>query len=194
MSKLFLFLLIAVCTATANAQVNPVIWDSVTTVTTDTYELKVPHTWQQVNGRGLNKETMVVVSAEDFRSLFNDSVNRIVLYVEKLEGNNLDACKERCFKNYRESPDRKITKQTKVGEQKLRLSSGQDAYLLNTHYTRKSTAFVVSHFDLVVYSDKAQTGYSYSFIIQYSGNAGTFEANNQAEAIAKKLYSFFIVK
>jgi hypothetical protein len=80
------------------------------------------------------------------------------------------------------------------GQQKIKLASGQDAYILNTRFFRKIKNLNQSRFDLVVYSDKAKQSYLITMSIQYSDPTYGFEEKFHLADFARKVYNYFILK
>lgn len=185
---------IATLMTTVHGQVDQTIWDSLKTVTTDNYELKVPYKWRQMPTGGQGPEQMFEASGLALPTMFNGSPVMMTIFVVKQSGKTLDDCKEKCLGGYRENPDREFPKKFKDGQEKIKLIGGQDAYFLNTRFYRRSKGLNQSRFDLVVYSDKAQSGYIYTVSIQYVDNRYKFETDNKLADFAKKLYSYLTLK
>ncbi len=181
-------------TMTAFGQVDPTVWDSLKTVSTDNYEFKFPYKWRQMPTGGQGPEQLLEASGLALPASFNGSPVMVTIFYVKQDGKNLDDCKDKCLSGYRANSDREFPKKFKDGQEKIKLASGQDAYLLNTRFYRQSKGLNQSRFDLVVYSDKAQSGYIYTLSIQYSDNDYKFETDNKLADIAKKLYSYLTLK
>ena len=118
----------------------------------------------------------------------------LTIFYVKQDSKNLDDCKDKCLSGYRANPDREFPNKFKDGQEKIKLASGQDAYFLNTRFYRKSKGLNQSRFDLVVYSDKTQSGYIYTLSIQYLDKDYKFETDNKLADFAKKLYSYLLLK
>ena len=194
MKNILTLILIATLATTSYGQVDKAIWDSLKTVTTENYELKVPYKWRQMPIGGQGPEQMFEASGLALPVSFNGSPVMVTIFVVKQDGENLDDCKDKCLDGYRTNPDREFPKKFKDGQEKIKLASGQDAYFLNTRFYRQSKGLNQSRFDLVVYSDKAQSGYIYTLSIQYSDNDYKFETDNELADFAKQLYSYLILK
>lgn len=194
MKKLLALFIIATLISTVYGQVDQTIWDSLKTVTTDNYELKVPYKWRQMPTGGQGPEQMFEASGLALPAMFNGSPVMMTIFVVKQSGKTLDDCKDKCLGGYRENPDREFPKKFKDGQEKIKLTGGQDAYFLNTRFYRRSNGLNQSRFDLVVYSDKAQSGYIYTVSIQYIDNRYKFETDNKLTDFAKKLYSHLTLK
>ncbi|MCK9562059.1 MAG: hypothetical protein M0R02_04990 [Bacteroidales bacterium] len=121
---------------------------------------------------------------------FNGAPVMVTIFFVKQDGKNLDDCKNKCLSGYRSNTDREFPKKFKDGQEKIKLTNGQDAYFLNTRFYRKSKGLNQSRFDLVVYSDKVKIGYIYTVSIQYSDNNYKFETDNNLTDFAKKLYNY----
>lgn len=194
MKKLLTLFLIATLATTVYGQVDKAVWDSLKTVTTDNYALKVPYKWRQMPTGGQGPEQMFEASGLALPTMFNGSPVMLTIFVAKQDGKDLDACKDKCLGGYRENPDREFPKKFKDGVEKIKLAGGQEAYFLNTRFYRKSKGLNQSRFDLVVYSDKAKAGYIYTVSIQYADNDYKFETDNNLSDFAKKLYSYLTLK
>lgn len=194
MKNLFTLILLATLGTTTYGQVDQTIWDSLKTVSTDNYELKVPYEWRQMPTFAVGPEQMFEASGLAFPTMYKGSPVIVTIFLVKQEGKNLEDCKDKCLKGYRENSDRKFPKKFKDGEEKIKLSGGQDAYFLNTRFYRKSKELNQSRFDLVVYSDKAKCGYLYTVSVQYLDKDYKFETDNKLADFAKKLFSYFTLK
>lgn len=190
MKNILTLILIATFATTSYGQVDQTIWDSLKTVTTDNYELNVPYKWRQIPTGGQGPEQYFEASGLALPSTFNNTPIMVTIFFVKQDGKNLDDCKDKCLSGYRDNPDREFPKKFKDGQEKIKLTNGQDAYFLNTRFYRKSKGLNQSRFDLVVYSDKAKTGYIYTVSIQYSDNDYKFETDNNLTDFAKKLYNY----
>ncbi|NRT14663.1 hypothetical protein HNP99_001007 [Flavobacterium sp. 28A] len=194
MKKILTILTVVLFTMTAFGQVDQTIWDSLKTVSTDNYEFKVPYKWRQMPAGGKGPEQLLEANGLALPVSFNGSPVMVTIFFVKQDGKNLDDCKDKCLSGYRANPDREFPKKFKDGQEKIKLASGQDAYFLNTRFYRKSKGLNQSRFDLVVYSDKAQSGYIYTLSIQYSDNDYKFEADNKLADFAKQIYSYLTLK
>ena len=194
MRKILAFIVITTLATNAYGQVDQTIWDSLKTVTTNNYQLKVPYKWLQMPTGGQVTEQLFEASGLALPVMFNGSPVMVTIFVVKQDGKNLDDCKDKCLDGYRENLDREFPKKFKDGQEKIKLTGGQDAYFLNTRFYRQSKGLNQSRFELVVYSDKAQRGYIYTLSIQYSDNDYKFETDNKLSDFAKKLYSYFALK
>jgi len=194
MKKLLTILTVTLFSITAFGQVDQAIWDSLKTVTSDNYEFQVPYKWRQMPTGGQGPEQLLEASGLALPASFNGSPVMVTIFFVKQDGKNLDDCKDKCLSGYRTNPDREFPKKFKDGQEKIQLTSGQDAYFLNTRFYRQSKGLNQSRFDLVVYSDKAQSGYIYTVSIQYSDKDYKFETDNKLADFAKKLYSYLTLK
>jgi hypothetical protein len=143
---------------------------------------------------GQEPEQLLEASGLALPVSFNGSPVMVTIFFVKQDGKNLDDCKDKCLSGYRANPDREFPKKFKDGQEKIKLASGQEAYFLNTRFYRQSKDLNQSRFDLVVYSDKAQSGYIYTISIQYFDKDYNFETNHKLADFAKKLYSYLTLK
>jgi hypothetical protein len=194
MKNILTLILFAILASNLSGQVDQTIWDSLKTVSTENYELKVPYNWRQIPTSGQGPEQMFEASGLALPVSFNGSPVMVTIFYVKQDGENLDDCKDKCLSGYRTNPDREFPKKFIDGQEKIKLASGQDAYFLNTRFYRQSKGLNQSRFDLVVYSDKAQCGYIYTLSVQYSDKDYKYETDNQIADFAKKLYSYLTLK
>jgi hypothetical protein len=194
MKKLLTFIIIASLVSTTFGQVDPGIWDSLKTITTDKYELKVPYKWRQMSTGGQGPEQLMEASGLALPATFNGAPVMVTIFLVLQDGKNLEDCKDKSLSGYRINPDREFPDKFKDGQEKIKLVPGQDAYFLNTRFYRPSKGLNQSRFDIVAYSDKAQAGYIYTLSIQYSDKDYKFEEDNQLADFAKKLFSYLILK
>ena len=193
MGKLITLILIFAATLTYG-QVDQTIWDSLKTVTTDNYEIKFPYNWRQMPTDGNDPQQFLEASGLALSSTFNGSPVIMTIFIVIQEGKDLQDCKKKCLDGYRSNSDRKFPNNFEDGEEKIKLSDGKDAYLLNTRFYRKSKGLNQSRYDLVVYSEKAKSGFLYTISIQYADETYKFEADNELANFAKKLYSYLDLK
>ena len=191
MKQLFV-LFFSTLTFISNAQFDKHIWDNLDTIKTDSYQLQVPSGWRHLPSLGgQGPEQFFEASGVAFPRMYNGAPVMVTIFVVKQDGKDLEECKDECFKGYRENDDRQFPKDFQDGQEKIQLTSGQQAYFLNTHFYRKSKGLNQSRFDLVVYSDNAKTGYLYTISIQYSDDKYKFENDNDLTGFSKKLFSYF---
>jgi hypothetical protein len=195
MKKILTLLIVLIFTTTAFGQVDKTIWDSLKIVATDNYEFQFPYKWRQIPMSGQKgPEQMLEASGLALPPMIDGSPIMVTIFIVKQDGKDLDECKDKCLSGYRENPDREFPEKFKDGQEKIKLTSGKNAYFLNTRFYRKSKGLNQSRFDLVIFSDKAKTGYIYTVSIQYSDKDYKFETTNQLSDFAKKLYSYFKIK
>ncbi len=195
MKRILPLLVLVIFYTTAFSQVNNAIWDSLKTVTTDNYEFQFPYKWRQIPMSGQKgPEQMLEASGLALPGMVNGSPVMMTIFIVKQDGKDLDDCKNKCLIGYRENPDREFPENFKDGQEKIKLTSGDHAYFLKTRFYRKSKGLNQSRFDLVTYSQKANSGYIYTVSIQYSDKDYKFETTNQLSDFAKKLYVYFTIK
>ena len=192
MKLILSFLITSLFTLNVYGQVDPKIWDSLKTVRSENYELKIPYKWKELPSYDSEgQEYYFDADGLALPSIFNrEAITVSVLMYDQVATNLEDAKDKRIgitkSKKYREFP-----KQFKEGEEKIKLASGQDAYILNTKFYRTSKRINESRFYLVVYSDKARTAYVYILSVQYQDNTYQFETDNDLAGFAKKLFGYF---
>ncbi|WP_207432580.1 hypothetical protein [Sabulibacter ruber] len=189
MNKLITVIL-AFLTISAYGQVDQSIWDNLKTVSTENYEIKFPSKWRYIPTGGQGPEQLIEASGQALPAIMNGSPVMITIFFVKQDGRNLEDCKDKCLNGYRSKPDREFPEQFIDGQEKITLAQGEEAYLLNTRFYRKSKGLNQSRFDLVVYSDKAKAGYIYTVSVQYADNEYRFEEENNLAGFAKRLYSY----
>ncbi|RIJ33550.1 hypothetical protein [Pontibacter oryzae] len=189
MNKLFTVLL-ALLSISAYGQVDQSIWDNLKTISTENYEIKFPSKWRHIPTGGQGPEQLLEASGQALPAVMNGSPVMVTIFFVKQDGKNLDDCKDKCLNGYRTNPDREFPERFIDGQEKIKLTQGEEAYMLNTRFYRKSKGLNQSRFDLVVYSDKAKAGYIYTVSIQYADNSYKFEKENNLADFARRLYSY----
>ena len=172
-------------------QFDPKIWDNLKTVRTENYEFQVPADWRQTSMNGPGPEQYFEASGLAMPQLYDKSPVIVTIFLVKQECKDLNDCKFRCFRGYKSNPDREFPANFKDGEQLIKLVGGQDAYILNTCFYRQSKGLNQSRFDLVMFSEKAKTGFTYTFSVQYNDPTYKFESDRKLLEFAKKLFSYF---
>jgi hypothetical protein len=163
--------------------------------TTDNFSLKIPKSFREVEASWENAPIYFFEGSNTILpSTHNNQPVVVTVFLVKIEGNSLEECKKNTLDGYTTSPDRVFPAGFTHGVQKYKLSSGQQAYITNTRFYRKSKSLYQSRYDLVVYSAKAKTGYLYTFSVQYADKEYLFEGQYKLPELAKKLYSNFSLK
>lgn len=191
MRKLILLIAIVLCSTVVSAQT---IWDSVQAIATENYEIKVPHKWRLLQSGSENPEQIIEASGLALPAFYNNAPVIVTLFMVKQESKNLEEAKEKCLNGYRLNSDRVFPIAFKEGQEKVTVSSGQEAYILNTRFFRKSKGLNQSRFDLVIYSNKAKIGYFYTLSVQYYDNEYKFETEKKVSDFAKIIFSNLTLK
>lgn len=195
MKKVLTLFLVSTLSSISFGQINKSIWDSLRTIETDYYQLKIPYNWREIPPReGRQTELMFEGSGLVFPSSFNGYPVILTIFMVKQEASDLEDCKNKCLRAYRANQDREFPADFNDGELKIKLQSGQEAYILNTHFFRKTKGLNQSRFDLILYSNKAQCGYMYTISVQYADKQYKFESDNNLSEFAKQLYSYVLLK
>lgn len=193
MKKLFLLMVAMIVTQTAYSQIDNSIWDSLKTVSNDYYELQVPYKWREIPG-DVRTQLFFEASGLALPPFIDGSPVIVTVFLYKEDGTDLEDCKDKDLKSFRDNPGREFPENFEDKQRKTVLKSGQDAYILNTHFFRKEKDLNQSRFDLVSYSEKAMTGYVFGVSIQYDDKEYNFEKDKKLAAFAKKLFSYFELK
>ncbi len=188
--RIILIIILTIFNITAFGQTDQAIWSNLRTIKTDYYELKVPSDWRQMPTLGQGPELLLEASGRAFPPAYNGWPVIVTVFFVKQDGTNLENCKEKCLDGYRENPDRVFPEKFRDGQERVKLTDNQEAFFLNTRFYRKSKGLNQTRFDLVVYSDKAKSGYIYTVSIQYADGDYQFETDNNLAEFAKKLYSY----
>ncbi len=171
------------------------IWDSLTTYSSDYYELQVPFEWRHLPP-GSELEHYFEASGLAYPIELNGSPIILVLFVMKVDKSyaSLEQAKDNWLAGYHDNPDRVFPEGFTDGAEKFNLPSGQDAYFLNTRFYRKSKELNQSRFDLLMYSEKANAYYCYGVTVQYADyadNGYEFETNMRLPLFAKVIFKHF---
>lgn len=188
--RILLIIILTIFSITAFGQTDQAIWSDLRTVKTDYYELKVPSDWRQMPTIGQGPELLLEASGRAFPAAYNGWPVIVTVFFVKQDGANLEDCKQKCLDGYRGNPDRVFPEKFRDGQERVKLTDGQEAFFLNTRFYRKSKELNQSRFDLIVYSDKAKSGYIYTVSVQYADGDYQFETDNNLSDFAKKLYSY----
>jgi hypothetical protein len=176
------------------AQSRDTTWKDLIPVETAFYQLQVPSNWLELGSLGDVVAKSYDATSVYFPDSFNTAPILVGLFILNQPGFNLEEVKQSCLHGYRNNPDRIFPKDFMEGQQKIKLSSGQDAYILNTRFYRETKKLNQSRFDLVVFSDKAMQGYLVTVSIQYKDPTYAFEQDFHLEGFARKLFSYFGLK
>jgi hypothetical protein len=170
------------------------MWDSLKTITTDAYEIKIPFNWRHLQTDEYGLEHYIEASGKVLPQEYNNEPVRLSIHFLRQSGNGLENCKENCLKEYNTNPDRKFPKNFNHIPEKVKLVSGQTAYFIYTRFHHKTTLQNQSRFDLVLFSDKLQTGYAYTISVKYADDEYNFESDNNLVEFARQLFSYVELK
>jgi hypothetical protein len=170
-------------------------WKDLVVKETDYYKFSVPKSWRQTEmTAGTNPEQYFEASGILLPATYNKAPVIVTIWIAKIEASNLNEAKEKILKDYRATTDRVFAEGFSHEEESIKLRSGEEAFLLNTRFYRKSKGLNQSRYDLVVYSPKAKAGYLYTMSVQYNDAEYRFEQKYKLKDIAKKLYESFQLK
>jgi hypothetical protein len=176
------------------AQSPDTTWKNFKEIETPYYHLLVPYNWLDLGSVGELVEHSFDATSMYFPDSFNAAPILVGLFVINQPASNLEEAKQRCLNGYKTNSDRVFPENFVEGQQKIKLASGQDAYILNTRFFRKTKNLNQSRFDLVVYSDKAKQSYLVTISVQYNDSTYKFEEKFHLADFAKRAYSYFILK
>jgi hypothetical protein len=189
--KQFLTALLLLPALAGYGQVSPASWNQLRSIKAPGYELQVPDQWRVLPVRGPGPEQFFEASGLALPASFDGAPVVTTVFVVRQQGQDLADCKQKCLSGYRDNPDREFPAGYQPGETKIKLASGQDAWLLSTHFYRPSKGLNQSRYDLVTYSPTARTGYLYTVSVQYRSSDYQFEQANDLAGFASRLYSYF---
>ena len=190
MKYILTLIIIPILTLSVHGQVDPAIWDSLKNIKTENYEFKVPYKWRQMSAIG-DQEEYIDADGLMLPATFNGSPVIVTVFVFKQEATSVEDAKNKRIEKSVKNRDREFADNIKYNVEKIKLSSGQDAYFLSTRFHRKSKHLNQSRFSLVVYSEKSKMGYSYTLAVEYNDSSYKFETDNNLSEFAKKLYGYF---
>ena len=138
MKKLLLVLFISSLIYSLNSQTDTTIWNDMSLISKDNYELSIPKKWRlmdmSANGLGVYLEA----SGLAYPYSYNNSPFILVLFIYSLEEKSLEEAKESVQKGYSENNDRVFPDNFTYESEPCKLISGEDAYIVNTRFYRKS--------------------------------------------------------
>ena len=168
------------------------IWDSLKTITTNSYSLQIPHQWRELGGMpGMGPEQYFEASGLVFPKSYNGAPVILTIFVARQSGSNLEEIKKSYMAGYRSNPDREFSPTQPDSEVKYTLASGEDAFITRTWFYRKSKNLNQSRMDLITYSKKEKVAYLYTISLQYSDSDYSFDNENDVDGFGKKLFSYF---
>jgi hypothetical protein len=194
MKKVIYLLLFILIAGGLFAQSRDTTWKNLKDVETPYYHLLVPSNWLDLGSVGDVVANSFDATSVYFPDSFNIAPILVGLFVMNQPASSLEEAKQRCLNGYKTNPDRVFPENFTEGQQKIKLTSGQDAYLLNTRFFRKTKNLNQSRFDLVVYSDKARQGYLITVSVQYNDPTYMFEEKFHLADFVNKAYSYFTLK
>lgn len=185
------FILIA---NTPFAQTRDTTWRNLKIVETEYYQLQVPNNWLDLGSVGDLVANSYDATTHYFPDSFNTAPILVGVFVMNQPATNLEEAKQRCLDGYKTNPDRVFPENFTEGQKKVKLTTGQDAYLINTRFYRKTKNLNQSRYDLVVYSEKSKQAYLLTVSVQYNDPSYDFEKDFRLTEFASKIYSHFVLK
>jgi hypothetical protein len=190
--RLHLAFFLLFVTAPLCAQENPVLWRQLKTIAGDHYQLSVPENFRQLPPQGRsNPEQFFEASGHGLPITFNQGPLIVNVFLVREDCSSLEDCKHKCQRGYHANIDRVFPEGWQDTQEEFILSGGEKAFLLHTRFYRPSKGLRQSRFDLVVYSDKAKTSYTYTLSIQHVDDSYKVEAELKFPAFAKDLFRRF---
>jgi hypothetical protein len=155
------------------------------------YHVDIPSGWRPVDmGPGAPFDQYYEASGTFLPVSFNGGPVIVNAWVMAAEGTDLDEAKRFIVEGYSQNPDRVFPKGFSHEEEKIKLKSGEDAYIINTRFFRTDKQLNQSRFDLIAFPKKGK-GYTYTITVQYPDSSYEFENKYELKKHAKDFYSSF---
>ena len=164
------------------------------TYESSTISFQVPESWLNLGGMGDVVEVVFDGSDLYFTDSFNNRPVLTGLFLLNQPGDSLEQVKSLALIDYRSNNDRIFEPDYVDSVFKFTLQSGEKCYVLHTRFLRKSSQLNQSRYDLILFSEKFQKGYSVMLSVQYSDPSYAFENNNALGLLAARLFSKVLLK
>src|SRR5262245_20513806 len=159
-----------------SAQEDPALWKQLKTITSENYQFSVPENFRQMRTSSRNPEQFFEASGAGLPITFNQGPVIVTIFLVRENCSSLEDCKRKCSEGYRINLDRVFSDGWEDRQEKLTFGNGQEAWLLQTRFYRRSKGLHQSRFDLVTYSNKAKVGYLYTLSVQHAD--GTYKVES----------------
>ena len=176
---------------TSYSQSDTSIWSDLKTIKKDNYEVSAPKNWRELDMSAYHLQVYFEASGLAYPLSYNNSPFIVILCIGDMKINSLEDARESVQNGYSQNTDRVFPEDFKYESESVKLISGEDAYIINTRFYRKSKGLNQSRFDLVAYSEKYKTSYMYTISIQYSDPSYEAEKTLGLKDFARKVYSYF---
>jgi hypothetical protein len=155
------------------------------------YLVAIPDDWRKFDTRpGAPFHTYYEASGTFLPAAFNDGPVIVTAWIMDAEGSALADARKLTIQGYTQNPNRVFESGFTHEEEKLKLKSGEDAYLINTRFYRKDKGLNQSRFDLLAFSNK-KIGILYTISISYPDPTYQFEKKYQLKEKVKQLFASF---
>jgi hypothetical protein len=165
-------------------------WQNLKTYQTQSVSIKIPKDWLSLGGLGNVVEASFDASGLYFPEQFNDRPILVGVFLLNQRGNTLEEVRDSALKDYRNNPDRVFEPGYKDSVYHYTLANGDQAFILHTHFFRKTPHLNQSRYDLVFFSEKFRSGYSVMISVQYNDPTYLFEKNNLLDVFAGRIFSY----
>ncbi len=172
------------------------VWKILTVKETQHYKFSVPSKWRELAIKGFGFEHFFIADGQGFPITYNNNplIVRVFLNIMPYKTSSLEEAKNIFMAQHKQNPDRIFAKNFKHLASKIKLKSGQPAYILSSRFYNKSKQLYQSRFDLLAYSTVNKTGYLYTISIQHTDKAYQIDERLNINQFAVKLYSYFELK
>ena len=164
-------------------------WRNLKTYETQSVSIKIPENWLELGGMGNIVEASFDASGLYFPEQFNNRPILVGVFLLNQQGNTLEEVRDSALKDYRKNPDRIFEPDYKDSVYNFSLANGDYAYILHTHFLRRTNQLNQRRYDLVFFSDRYRKGYSLMISVQYSDPTYLFEKNNSLGVFAGRIFS-----
>lgn len=182
----------------ASAQINPNVWDSLTSISNENYSLKIPYNSKQIPLSDEDENDLLYcdLSGTFLPLVHNYQPVEVLLTLRKINTDEAEGLANNIIFSYKED----ITKKFPligggiINKKKIILSSGHKAYFVPCKYYHVYKEKNVSEFFLFAEAPKKNTVYKYVLYITYNDRKYEFDKNNNLKGLARQLLSYLIIK
>jgi hypothetical protein len=134
-------------------------------------------------------------SGVGFPAVYKNSNLTMNLWLKEGKASDLESTKNDLISSYTaQNPDRVYAAGFKIEPVKIKVSSGQDAYLIHSRFSRKSNLMRESRFELVVFNQNDSRAYLVTLAAQYGTDYDTAEQELNLKQLAEQIFDTFTLK
>mgnify|MGYP000943663208 CR=1 FL=1 len=181
--------------ASVIAQTDTTIWSAIQKAQANEYMFSYPDRWKKYEfANSATKELKFDFSGVGIPAMYNSSPVTGMFSMKINQGTNQNSMEDFVITEINSVPDKVQGPGKNYYVDTLTIQSGEKGILYSAHYYRRSKAFNISRYDMVVYSEKRNTTYWLSSIIQYKDASYKLAEELKLKAYLSRVYQSLLLR